>query len=462
MADQHPVPNWQLEIDGNPLPSSYLSLVDSVSLKQSFDGADMLSIDCRGWDAREGEFRIIGENIMGPGASILLRAGYGAELREKVRTDLTRFEPTFGADAIRISVVGYDALRKLQTNKNPWDFGRPGRYSDVARLLGNQYGFDVQIDESRKILYKLRKLTKRKRKKAGKRPKIGKGKGRQKLIKKAGVNDLTFLKWMASSAGFRWPKIVRREGRDVLQFISPKTSVDDLPKQVFEYVTLGEDRQATLTSMTPSMSFANLPRAVRVTGRSAKGQVIVVEAELDERDFLRRGADAIRVRNLGKRPIRKQEKKTFARPGAIVLDILGAEKASKRYDPSKRKKVQVMGRDVIKQQILTTDITSLEQIARGWLRARLQLYQTCECTLSNVPDSDRLAPGQIHKISGVSVEYEGFWLIRTADHRWSPQDHQVSMKMQRLQSKPPHTRAVRLKKVLTAKEREAVAFSSGT
>ena len=458
MADQHPVPNWQLEVDGNILPESYNQMIDSVTLQQSFDGADQLTISCNAWDSRAGDFRFVGENVMGPNASILLRTGYGADLHEKVRVDLLRFEPTFGTAGVAVNIIGYDALRKMQTNKNPWDFGRPGRYSDVAKLIGRLYGLEVESDESRKILYKLRKLTKRARKKAGSRTNT---KGRQKMIKKAGVNDLTFLKWMASSAGFRWPKVVRREGRDVLQFISPRTAVDDFPKQILEYMTPGEGRQSTLSSLQPQMSFANLPRAVRVTGRSANGQVMVVEATLDETDFLRRGENAISVRNLGRRPIRKQEKKAFARPGAIVLDILGQEKAAKRWDPVTRKKQQVMGRDVIKQQILTTDITSLEAIAKGWLRARLQLYMTGEGTLRNVVDSDRLAPGQIHKIGGVSPEYVGFWLIRTVEHRWTVLDHQVSLRLQRLQSKPPRTKAVRLKKVLTAKEREAVTFSGG-
>lgn len=457
MSDQHPVAYAALEVNGIPLPSAYVQLIKQIQLTESFDGADQLTVEMKAWDEDRGQFRVVGENVMGPGSSIVLKTGYGANLRDRGRFDLNRFEPSFGAAEPSVSLVGYSGLSRLMKNEQPWDFGRPKTYSDAVRMLGARYNMAVEADPSGDIPYKVKQLKRRKRKRNGTRAQFSQ---RQKLIKRAGVNDLTWLKWMASSANFYWPRVVYKNGRDTLLFQAPSSARQRVQtdRRIWRYVTPGEDAQQTLLSFNPTLNLSNLPRAVRVTGNANDGKVHVVEAEIVGQDILRSGESAIRISLRDSRPITKQERQLFTRPGALVLDVLGAQSATTEYNPIKKRKEQMLGREVVKSAVLINNIGDLEAIARGWLRARLQLFCTGDAEFDNVVDSDLITPHQAHKVDGVSNEYLGWWMVKSVTHVWAPAaGHKASARVQKLQSVPANMKAVSLEKQLTSADLDALA-----
>ncbi len=456
MSDQHPVAYAALKVNGVMLPTAYVQLITQIQLTESFDGADQLTIEMKAWDEDKGTFRVVGENIMGPGSSIVLKTGYGANLRDRGRFDLNRFEPSFGAEPT-VTMVAYNGLSRLLKNEHPWDFGRPKTYTDAVKRLGAAYGMAVEADPSGDIPYKVKKLRRRKRKRAGTAARFSK---RQKLIKRAGTNDLTWLKWMASSAGFYWPRVVYKNGRDTLIFQSPSSARQRFQAnpRVWRYVTPGDDAQQTLRSFQPTLNLSNLPRAVRITGNASDGQVYVVEAEIVGEDILRSGESAIRISHRGSRPITKQEKDAFTRPGSLVLDVLGSQSATTEYNAVKKKKEQMLGREVVKSAMLISNVGDLEAIALGWLRARLQLFCTGDANFDNVVDSDLLTPHEAHKIEGVSNEYLGWWMIKSITHTWAPAaGHTAQAKVQKLQSVPANMKAVALEKQLTSADVDALA-----
>ena len=462
--DQFAQFNWQLIVNGKPLPPAYMDLVSSFQLDQSHDGADMLTINWSAWDAVAARFRVVGENILGPGANLVLRTGYGHNLADKGRYDLHRFEPTFGQDSPTVTMIAYDGLRRLLDHTDAWHLGTPPTYDRVASIIAEQHGMAIQTQTSKAIRYKKRTITRRRKVKV--KPKTLEQKAKaalgiteykkvssqvqvsKKLIKRAGETDLQLLKWAASGAGYLWPRMRYVNGQDTLVFSPP-----DLRGQAtrhgafrFHYIpTQGQD--GTILSIRPSLSTANLPRSVRATGVDpTTGRLRIVEAELVGSDFIRGGDEGLRITTRDGGKIDKQKKKIFNKPGLISLDILGARSAGDRRNPASGRVEQVMAREMIKPMVVADWAGSLEELVVAWLRTRLSLYITAEAEAANLVGLDRIEPGDVHQFVGTTAEYDGWYMIRKILHSFDRSaGHRAAMTIQKLGEVREGERATQLR-----------------
>jgi hypothetical protein len=442
-------PRWELYVDGSRLPDAYRDLVQGISLNSSWDKAAMLRLTMRSWDDLGARYRVVGENLFGPGASVVFKAGYGREVTTIGRFDLARFEPSFGEKGPTVDLVCYDGLARYMDDTYPKDFGTPKTYTAVAQTLADYHGMELDADLSREIEHRKRQVTKRRTTQGVnlgalfsgnlKKVKYTKVTTSQqtitsKLVKKAGDSDLKFLKWLSQSCGFLQAQVRYNPetGRDVLVFKKPRLEQPEVGGAfVFRYVYRGGD--TTLASFAPAMTIKGKPQAVRITGRSPdRKRLIVVEAEL-EGDDLRRGADAIRVTTRDGGPIQRQDKSTFDRPGRVILQITGDQAAGQEMNWVKQRQEQTLLREVIKPQIVDGVQGSLEELAASWLRSRIGLWVTAEAKIRGILDTHTIAANQIHGFHGTTPEYDGWYMVREANHTWNRVGiHEVDLKLQKL------------------------------
>lgn len=459
--DIHAQARVRLVVNGHPLEPLYVDLLERVQLQQDFDGADMLTLDFKAWDSEAAQFRVVGENVIGPGAKVEFLLGYGHNLTHKGRFDITGIEPSFEGDVPKTTIVGYNGLHRFLDNRQPLDLGTPRTYTEAAGLIAQFHGMGFDGDESRKIQHRTKTVTRRRKVKAGILDKLQGKPGysikrikatiKTRLIKKAGETDLAFLKWLALSAGFLLPRVrfSPEQQRDVLEFKRPDLAgqVERVGQFVFRYRDPSNGNPATCRTFRPSLSVKGLPTAVRITGLSPGGRRLqVVEAEVDPTEFLQFGASAIRINTKDGGPPSKQDRKIFNRPGVIALEVLGEEKAGEILNPVKRRKEQGLVRDVIKPVIITGIRRSLPDMARAWLEARLALFITGEAEIDNVPGTEVLEPNQVHKFMGMTAEYEGQYMLRSANHIYDPQaKHKVGLTVQKLAEVRSGSRPVELR-----------------
>lgn len=367
-------------------------------------------------------------------------------------------------------------------------------YTDVARLLARKYGFGLAADQSPNIPHKTK--TKRVRKRVnGKTVRIdGKVqrksvKKQSKIIKNAGDTDAKMMKDLANYSGFLLPKVRYIESsdspivnklhritentrnRDVLFFRRANIRRQLATADAFDFTYRRPSGQiGTLSQFSPTWNTDNVPLSVRVTGvvkatvgtkrKRTKKRIHVVEAQLTDPEQLRLRSNLLRRAAREKNPLKAQElrdkakriepqitvvretttkltkrdKKRFKNVGTAMIEVLDKERRPvKEYDRVKKRKLQTMRREVIGQTLVVTDGAELRKIAKGWLTSRLQLHIVADTVVDNVPKSETLYPNQVHTASGLPIEYEGPYMIRTATHVWNAGGaHQVSMHWQRV------------------------------
>lgn len=481
-----------------PLLDDYTRLIETVEINQVWDGADAIRLTMRAWDEHAVETRVIGERILEPGTSIVVRAGYGRTLRTMGRYTIVSHTPTFGRDRRPMVVVeAFDGFALLMDNTWPGDYGSDVlTWTDVALVMARKYGMGFAGDISGLVPKRVRKRRVRTRRKtpAGKR--IYRSRlVRSKVIKNAGDTDAKMMKHLAGYAGFATPKVrfvesgsdtaaeLRLshpivegiEGRDVLLFrrIDVQRQIREAAALRFSYLPDGE-RDSTLETFQPVWNTKDTPVAVRVTGvvPGPPRAVITAEAEvvdaalLRERDSLLRRAAleadlakraelSERAQDLAGRVVvtrgtrtnvkslrKKRDRRRFRNMGESIqqVDVLESERRpGLEWDARKKRRVQTMKREVMRSAVIVSTGADVDRIARAWLETRLQLHITGSASVRDIPGLEALYPNQVHEFDDLSPEYNGFYIIKESTHLWARDGHSVQLKLQRVAEAPTPT-----------------------
>lgn len=493
-----------------PLPIDYARLIKQIRVHQPFDGADTLTIGMTAWDEDIAEYSVVGERILEPGVSVLVDAGYGTRLHTVGRFDISAPVADFPRDAFPgVKLNAMDGFALMMDNTWPGDYGAEAfTWTDIALIVAKKYGMglvaDIPVHSRARIPYRTRTRKPRK----GGPPVVV----TQRVVKNAGDTDAAMLKHMAGYAGFFPPKVryipkgslLARQmllshdvtlhvgGRDALVF--RRGNIQRQREEVS--VLLGRDAgvyefnyrrddgpHSSLDSFRPTWDTTHIPMAVRVSGivrtprpgRSAKLEVVTVEAEVvgpalvreranllrraqretdpDKEDALFNRADALsgriaitserRERFTRKSGKKKQKRQRFRNTGTAMIEVLKAERRPGReYDPVKGQKVQTMRRETIGHSIVASNGEEIADIARAWLQGRLGLHITAKATIANRPGAELIYPGQIHDFRGLPVEYEGAYMVMDAVHTWNTSGHKVEMGLQKVAELPTNLRTL--------------------
>jgi hypothetical protein len=362
-------PTFSLEVqppEGGPyvpLKPDYMSLVQSISVHQVWDGADELTIEMVAWDEFKADFAVLGEEILAPGNSIKVRAGYGKADHIVGRFDIVQHNPSFPAgDPPKVIITAFDGFHLLMDNSWPGDYGGRSKrdrrgggiktYTDVMIIMARKYGFGLVADRSIDIPFRTKKVRVRKRaarvvvedgrlvtkrvvlKDASGKPIYKTKTKKSRVVKNAGETDAKMVKDMAGYAGFLSPKIryveklppaviakyAHVEGttdNDVLFFEAPNLQRQQSRVGAFNLVySRRDDRATTLSNFEPQLSTKEIPTAVRVHGvlrvpvgkkGKKRKRVVTVEAEITEPEQLRKRANLLRRAARETNPTKKAE-----------------------------------------------------------------------------------------------------------------------------------------------------------
>jgi len=487
----------------SPLPSGYASLLQDVELDQVWDGADELRLEFAGMDD-DRNLRVIGERVLEPGTSLVLRAGYGRSLHAMGQFTVGSHEAAFTEDGPAVTVIATDGFRRMMDDTWPSVLSglkrsgttgkaqRASTWTDAAKVLARKFGFGFVADVGPRIPEKTRYRRTRKGKKKGRRRR----KVRDVIIKNAGETDASMIKHIAGFAGFMHPKVRYIEGtselakqlardhaiaealdnRDVLFFRAAniQRQLREVGSLKFRY-RRKSGAPATLSEFAPTWDTDEVPVAVRISGIVGEGkrrEVVTVEAELVGPEQYRRRSALLRQAARAKDPAKRREleaearglkgevsitrvrrsratkkdRKAYVNAETALIEVLENERKAGREldwsanDPRRRRKVQTMRRETIRRTFVVRTTDDLEKMARAWLLTRLQLHQSATADSSNIPGLELVYPQQVHELEDVSPEYDGLWMIMKSTHRWTDDGHECSMLWERVADLPSRVR----------------------
>ncbi|MDX2152660.1 MAG: hypothetical protein SFV54_18105 [Bryobacteraceae bacterium] len=105
------VPNYQIRIDGEPLPAAMLGSIVSVAYTDGIEGADRVEVTLA-----NPSLRFLDDPLLATDAPFSLRIGYAPDPMEEVFVgEITGVEPAFPSSGMpTIRVIAQDALSRLQ------------------------------------------------------------------------------------------------------------------------------------------------------------------------------------------------------------------------------------------------------------------------------------------------------------------------------------------------------------
>lgn len=128
------VPRYEVQIDGANLPRDLLYDVRSITYKDDLTEIDNFTMTVNNWDDEKGRYKYVGSETLAElekghanhgrmtlfepcGKDVVIRMGYGNNLKTMVRGRFTSMTPTFGDGASELSVGGLNVLHQLRRKK---------------------------------------------------------------------------------------------------------------------------------------------------------------------------------------------------------------------------------------------------------------------------------------------------------------------------------------------------------
>lgn len=385
MADDRWAPAWDLTInDTAKLTDRHRSLIRSMDVLASVDGADTLTIQAEAWDSLDGVYRFAGETILGPGNYVKVYAGYtGVPLRPLQRFQVISEEVDYAEDGVKVNIRALSAAMYLVDYTQARKFPIGMTDSEIARAIAEDHGLLIWGSSLEDTPPRV--------------PDVGR-------VKTQGTTDLDFLKALAIANKFGPPYVRWDEGtdQDVLYFRT--TRISDQPARArFVYnppisgIT-GVSPQATCYKFNPILRIAGVPTAVQVIGWDPVAQEpIAVTVEIT--------AEGQKTTILKGREV-KNYPAEIKSGSQLQVAILDSSKAADKTD-----KVEAFSK-----MTLTTTDTAVEWAAR-WLDTRSRAFVTASARVVGWEDLWIL---QTHEWAGTAAVHEGLWEVQEVKHTLAP------------------------------------------
>ncbi len=146
------VPDFEIKIDGKPIPPEVKADVLSVSYRDDLESLGSFEILLSNEDPETRKYRYSEGPLFDPGHTLELWMGYVGEigLRLMIRGEITIMRPTFATRSFsRMVVSGLDVLHKFRDT--PWsEIYEVLKDSEIAELVGERHGVKVHTDAAAK------------------------------------------------------------------------------------------------------------------------------------------------------------------------------------------------------------------------------------------------------------------------------------------------------------------------
>lgn len=370
-------PRWQIAVNGNPVPPGYKSMISTVTVKATLDGADELTIEADAYDSHAGAWRIVSDNLLSPGNSAVVSMGYESGLEALQRFEIVRSKTIYPEGGIpRVQITGYSAEHRLAAYTRPRQWEGPISDSEIAEDIARQHGLTVDAASVE-----------------------ASPRGVQGRAKKAGVSDLDFLQGLARVHAFDppWVRFDEARGVDVFYFRRPGLNLQETVYQFDYRISLTGKGGGWLRSFRPEISIADVPTQVEVVGWDpVEQEAVKVVVQLGEDGGQTQVYSGAAVEEIDAPPASGSELR-------VVL-------LRNTRDP------QQQARDRLHvHRIQTTE--DARAWARRWLATRNVGFQNARADLWGL---ETLWPSQIHRVGGVAPVHAGAWQFVAVTHVMGP------------------------------------------
>lgn len=146
------VPNFEIIINGSPLPVEAKLHVISLTVDHDLDLPGMFTLELTGSDSQEEETTWIDdEDLFAVGNVLEVKLGYANNLETMIIGEITGIEPEFTFDRLpSLTVRGYDRRHRLQRGRKTQTFIQQ-KDSDIAAKIAQDAGLTAQVEDSQVV-----------------------------------------------------------------------------------------------------------------------------------------------------------------------------------------------------------------------------------------------------------------------------------------------------------------------
>jgi phage protein D len=374
-------PNYVLRVgEGDyEVDAGVRQLIQTVEYESADGMADIMRIR-----AVNPDFQLSDSRIFAPGNEVSLLIGYGTDLVHIGRAKIYKNRPTFPSDGWpTFEVVGYtrdhDMMHKQPEASSRGAVRGRGRqrggrrfrqlkYSEAVQERAEDYGFDLDIDETHDAP--------------------------SNFIQKTGMSDYDFVKGLSNLTGYYFWVDGNENGRWTLHFRDPETYDGDQEKRYT--LRYNDGNLSTLFSFEPEFLVTGAVSRIRVRVRNARtGRIMESEFQEDNLDSPDPLFDLTNDDDLG----------------LNLVDLPAMESS-----PATSTAVQIFIGDYSFDEITSRRFTSEAEIvnwARQWFRRQREQFILSR---GNAIGIESIMARQIHEIAGVGTVYDGDYFFSRVKH----------------------------------------------
>src|SRR5437868_5405100 len=144
-------PGFEIRLGGRVLAPRVLAHVTGIAVDLSLDKVGIFTMKLSGFGEPQDENDWIDDELFAVGESVLVRMGYGRELKTLFGGEITGLDPSFSSSRPpTLTVRGYDRSHRLQRGDKTRTFIKL-KYSDIAAQVATEAKLTPQVQDSRVV-----------------------------------------------------------------------------------------------------------------------------------------------------------------------------------------------------------------------------------------------------------------------------------------------------------------------
>lgn len=394
-------PNYYLVINGKVMDKNFMSLVTSAEFEDESELMSSLKFTLKFQRNVIGgiDDSILSYKFLSPGNNVILKGGYGNELKDIGAGFIVDLEPNYSENGDpTMTVICYDNLYKLSKRKaEKGEIFDKYRDSQIASILGERHGFIISISDSSSY--------------SG----IRRTKGINARVQKRGSTDLAFLKELAKQNSYDlYCKWDGKKKRYALFFEPPRDRTKEVITFIygqgntpFNVTNVNNVLTGKLLSFKPKLSITNQYTKYKVYSWDKKGnKKISYTMSMDE--FMR-GQDDLKFGGLKADGILKN--KTAVTSGAGVTQ-------------------KAFGTEV---ETISTRTFETEEQARKYLEEHMvKLAKDFITGSAKISGNQYIQSRQIHKFGGLGAYFDGKYFMKKVTHRFDSSGYNCTLDVRKV------------------------------